>query len=108
MVCLLLCMIKKQDMKVIAAKMKAVNDLIALGVMSPFVETPVVYVFPQALKVDDRKYMTHWCQNILRVWALHYPQNIVGAVADLELVVYNKENGDLICRYSDRKDIVFG
>lgn len=96
-------MIKKQDYRAISAKVKAGKDLIQIGLMSPMENVPVIYIFPQALKIDDKKYMIAWCQNILRVWALHYPHNIVGAIRDLELIVYNKENGDLICRYSDSK-----
>lgn len=83
---------------------KSVNELVAMHLMQELTEEPLVYVVPQILQLKDKKYMTNWCQNILRVWALTYKVKDVNAVV---LSVFDKEMGDLLCRYSEVDGLSF-
>lgn len=85
-----------------AAIFREVNNLITLGLMQPLTEIPHIYVFKEVIKLKDKKYVTSWCQNVFRVWALTYKT----FSPNLELAVFDKESGELICRYSDSLGLI--
>lgn len=88
----------KDDIKRLENLVKSVNELVRMNLMQDLTVNPNVYVVSEILKLKDEKYMKNWCQNILRVWAMIYkPRDI----ADVELVVFDKESGNLICKYSE-------
>lgn len=80
-----------------------INDLISLGLLQELDDKPNIYVMPVILKLKDKKYMENWCRNVLRVWCLSNAGELVGKdVNEIELAVFDKENGDLLCRFSEK------
>lgn len=93
-----------KDVDRLKSVVKAVNDLVAMNLMQPLTSSPIVYVHRVVVKENDRKYLRNWCQNVMRVWVLTYsPQDLSG----VELAVFDKESGDMICRYSESKGLMF-
>lgn len=94
----------EKDVARLAGILKAVNDLIALGIMQEMSDIPNIYVFKNILLGKDMKYMTNWCENILKVWGHTFkPTN----VSYVELNVFDKESGELICSYSVKGGLKF-
>lgn len=100
-----LCMALKNDIHKLQAIVSAVNDLVRKNIMQEFTDIPHVYVIRSILQLQDSKYMKNWCQNILRVWVLTFKTESIDSV---ELVVFDKDNGDLICRFSEKNGLSFG
>jgi|SRR5690606_2267761 len=98
---------KGKDFKSIGAKVKSVRTLQRLHLLQEFTAEPIVYVYRQVLQLQDKRYMKNWCENIRAVWALSFPHVLKGDVKDLELTVFDKETGDLICRYVN-SEVQFG
>lgn len=103
------------DINRIGSVIASVNELVKLGLLQKFTEEPIVYVYPSCLQLTDKKYMSNWCQNILRVWSLNYASKILeltgeldpGETLNIELVVFSRENGDFLCRYSELYGLSF-
>lgn len=94
----------KDDIQRLENLAKSVNDLVRKNLMQELTVQPDVYVVSDILQLKDRKYMKNWCQNILRVWAIIYrPDN----ANDVELTVFDKGTGILICRYSENNGLVY-
>jgi len=88
----------------VAAKYKAVNDLIALGILSELTAEPNIYLYRAFLNGKDKTYLKNFCKNILTVWAVTFkPSNW----RKVELCVWDKESGDLICKYGEDIGLVF-
>lgn len=92
---------KGNDVKRIGAKVESVHQLQRLGLLQDFTPEPTIYVYPQVLQLQDNKYMKNWCENVRMVWAISFPQSVKTDIKDIELAVFNKETGDLICRYKN-------
>lgn len=92
---------KGNDVKRIGAKVESVHLLQRLKLLQDFTPEPHVYVFPQILQLHDKKYMKNWCENVRMVWVISFPQSVKMDMKDVELVVFDKESGDLICRYKN-------
>ena len=90
-----------KDIQKIGRLVASVNELVRLQLMKPFTEVPSIYVTKQILQLKDKSYMINWCKNILAVWKLSNAEKALEMENDkIELVVFDKESGDLICRYS--------
>ena len=83
-------------------KVVAVKRLQEMGLISLFTNKPEVVVYPQILRINDAEFMKNWCMNIRDVWIAHNPLADDREVEQLELKVYNKISGDLICRFNNR------
>ena len=92
---------KGNDVKRIAAKVESVRVLQRMGLLQEFTADPCVYVYTQCLQLQDKRYMRSWCENVRMVWAISFPQSVKTDIKDIELAVFNKETGDLICRYKN-------
>lgn len=94
----------KKELEKVSAKYKAVNDLIALGILQEFTDVPNVYIFKEFLNGKGKAYLTNFCKNILLVWALTFkPTNR----RKVELSIWDKESGELICKYGEEIGLVF-
>lgn len=86
----------------------AINNMVSVGLMQAMDDKPNVYVIRAILQLRDKRYMRNWCRNILRVWCLSNAGKLVDKdVNEVELVVFDKETGDLICRFSENRDLLF-
>ena len=92
---------KGNDVKRIAAKVESVHALQRMQLMQDFTPEPNVYVHRQCLQLQDKRYMKNWCDNVRMVWAISFPQSVKTEVKDIELTVFDKETGDLLCRYKN-------
>jgi len=97
----------KIDMQKIARLVASVNELVKMNLMQAFTDTPNVYVIKSILQLKDKKYMHNWCQNVLSVWKLSNAEKALTLGEDVELVVYDKETGDMLCRYSKVNGLKF-
>ncbi len=103
------------DINRIGGVVASVNELVKLNLLQAFTDEPFIYVFPSCIQVKDKKYMANWCQNILRVWSLTYAPKLLqmegnlkeGERLNIELVVFSKESGDFICRYSENDGLSY-
>lgn len=96
----------KDTIQQVTKLVSAVNELVKMNLMQELTEQPYVYVVSDILKMKDVKYMKNWCQNVLRVWALTY-RSKVKDVNSVVLSVFDKESGELLCRYSERNGLIF-
>jgi len=92
--------------KVLLQKVKAVNDLVALGLMEAFTDKPVVIIDPILLKGKSRGYMKAWCQNVLRVWVLTFEPS--GKDIAARTLVVKDKLGAVICSYSEVRGLLIG
>ena len=83
-------------------KVVAVKRLQEMGLISAFTNQPVVMVYPQILKLNDKNFMTNWCRNIREVWIVQHHLAEDQSEDQLEIKVYDKVSGELICRFSDQ------
>lgn len=98
-----------KDINRIGGVIASVNELIKLNLLQAFTDEPIFYVYPSCIQIKDAKYMRNWCQNILRVWSLTYAEKLEimsgklkpGEQLNIELLLYSRENGDSLCRYSE-------
>ncbi|MGJ1295520.1 hypothetical protein ACR777_15040 [Sphingobacterium spiritivorum] len=88
------------------SKIKAVNDLVALGLMQEFTPDSNVYIFKELLEKKDRSYVLNWCKNVLNVWILTYMPGKENT-DHVELKIFDKDTGDFLCRYSKKTGIHF-
>ncbi len=95
---------EKKAIERVAAKYQAVNDLIALGVLQELTDKPNIYLFRAFLQGKDKIYLKNFCTNLLLVWAGTFkPSNW----KKVELCVWDKESGELICKYGEDIGLVF-
>lgn len=97
-----------QDIQRIGKLVASINELVNMGLLQKFTSTPNVYVVPSILQIHDKKYMKNCCSNFLKVWAISnaaFCQDL--EIKDVEIVLFNKENGEFICRYSENKGLIF-
>jgi len=105
----------KEDISRIGKLISSVNELVRMGLLQEFTNEPIIYVHPACLQTMDKKYMTNWCRNILRVWSLNYAAKKMemesslepGETLTIELSVYSRENADFICRYSEKRGLIY-
>lgn len=91
--------------KAILAKVKAVNDLVALGLMKEMSgEAATVYIEPILFYNKNKGYIKAWCQNVLRVWLLTYMPSDGGA--KYRILMVRDMDGNLLCEYSDDKGVI--
>lgn len=96
------------DIRRIGKLTVGINNLVGMGLLQALTDEPNVYVIPVILQLKDKKYMENWCRNILRVWCLSNVAKLNDKEVDeIEIVVFNKENGDLICRFSEKGGLYF-
>lgn len=97
-----------KDIQKIGRLVVSVNELVRLNLMQEFSDIPIVYVTKQILQLKDKAYMLNWCINILAVWKLSNAEKASQMDDDtMELVVFDKESGDLICTYSKNKGVKY-
>lgn len=102
-------MLLRDDIHRIGKLIASVNELVKMGLLQKFTDEPIVYVHPACLQTKDKKYMTNWCRNVLRIWQINYAAKILemesnlepGEILKIELSVFSQENTDYICRYSE-------
>jgi len=97
---------KGDEFKRIGAKVESVHQLQRLKLLQDFTPEPNVYVYPQILQLQDKQYMKNWCENVRMVWAITFPQSVQTDINDIELRVFDKETGDLLCRYINGEVVI--
>lgn len=87
----------------IGKKVEAVKAMQKIGLLQDFTSEPIIFIYPQALQLKDKKWMRNFCNNVLEVWVMHYPLEDGKEMVDVEFTVYSKETGDFICRFKSGK-----
>lgn len=97
-----------QEIQKIGRLVASVNELVRMHLLQDFTAVPNVYVVKQILQIKDKAYMHNWCKNVLAVWKLSNAEKALSLDEDsTELVVYDKDTGDFICRYSKKNGVFF-
>lgn len=91
-------------MNVLAEKVKQVNDLEAMGLLTLDVNEPQAVMYRELWDGKDKKYKENFTANIFRVWVVSHLKrsNELGRVAKITFSIFCKETNDLLGTYSDR------